>query len=173
MYIAVMRYKTNTRYIPADKVCVFDTSDCSAELVHYFDLKKSGVVLLNQERLRIKSVSIALCLRSHNFDYVQYNYEGLRVGERYIKRGFRDSFLCFNDKITNLSVHYVLAYPFLFRDWIVMRFVYIKNKKEGIEGGVSWYTVAVCGDKVEWWDENLTDCSDKKLAVLVDTIKEV
>lgn len=170
MYIAVLQYKHRSRYIPADKVCVLDTEDCSVEVVHYFDLHKSGVVLLNQERLRLNYIAVSLFLRDNKDSYLSYNSGILKIGDMLISRSNSGGFLCFNKHETKIPANFVIAYPFLFRGWVILRLVQNPIKKGNKFG---WYTVAIKDDRIEYWGEDFELCTDKSLAVLIDTVSEV
>lgn len=188
MFIAVARYKEKTYKILSDedKVCIFDTDDCTAELVIVRDLEDfciRGLIENFNYRYRwVNNINFLNVYPSYNNYFVNIVSDGytddIRIGKRSIRLEFNDTFGLavqgFPIRHNNLDLFdgdpVFLGYLFLYKGYVVLRL----NSTIPDFDEIRWFTVAVDeNDNVYYWDESLTKTNNKALAVEIDTLSEV
>lgn len=175
MFIAVIRYKHDKHILPDTKIAVFDSSDCTVELVTYDEAYDNGVGLHNIVRNKvlkypvIGEVGLKTALGANHGDYVTYFEDRLEIGKRRINIGISNKALRINGAVVNDWFNGYLVYCFFYTEYLVMRFRVLPHSAK------QWFSVAVGVDGLvaSSWDSNMEKTYNKSLAFRIDLISEV
>lgn len=170
MFFAVERYKHMHEEV-LERIAVFDTKDCSVEVVNYLEAEKHGVFIDNV--YTSYSGTLVGGVEDTFMDYL-FNYGD---SDGFVRAINRNTLMIGDYKLeVELRNHFgntFFAYPFLYNDCIILRY-YIYDD---INSVYYWLTFAVnkkTGEK-KMWNEYYTDMDekDKAFAIKVDTLFEV
>lgn len=176
MFVACERYKCIAND-DMTKIVVFDTDDCTAEVVNVEEAEKLGVEVFNLRRFfwngmqcGIDNNNLFLYLLTASYDksFAEVSADCiLRVGcMKTLIRYDESGHVWVNGEKIILLDRTRLLYFFLCRGWLIIRFGLVNDLNY-------WYTFAVCDDKTEQWSCDFQICTDKALAVTIDTVSEV
>lgn len=174
MFIAC-RNKTDGAEYKRGVVSVLDTTDGTVECIEASDIIASGIRVYNFCK-NIRGVYVPN--KASLFEFLEKPQPGDVV--RYVWQRNEFVFRDFKVKITyigstihvnNVSIKcgrlYEMSCVFQFQDYLIIRF------SIGVVM-IHWLNFAVHKDgKVDYWSDDLTECTNKKIAMLVDTTSEV
>lgn len=199
MLIAVNKYRNKSveKYNPngVDVIPVFDTSDCTTELVNCLDL--CSVMLTTKNAMTTKGLVVrnilvlggVVTLADHCFDFSNiqecdsYVYltkpmtgssRTLFVGDTRIRfnEDWHEKCLTVNGIKTIQELAFDINYAFKAFNNIIVR---MSNKhKHGNHYEYNWFTVALSTDnELRYWNEDYSVTNDKAFALKLDMASEV
>lgn len=170
MYIACYKYKEEN-HLRAIRMPVFDTNDCTVECV---DIKEAKA-LFEIRNITVKNGAVvrgfgdirnSLPKDRKNYVRSDEDLDIFYVGSKEIYFTSTSNEFILNHKLLpEITEFHELAYMFEFRGYLILRFnaPFIHR----------WFTCALKDDKIDYWSQDFSICTNKKLATLVDTTLEV
>lgn len=176
MLIAVCPYKGDRNINSDGRLAVFDTKDCTVEFVSFNDIRTYNIDIKNIESYnsgyRIADFDLRSILSYNNGEETHYvgSFLCLDDGTK-VQISTTEAELRINGKVIRDNFWCRLAYPFVWHDYVILRFA-----TGFLHDGTRWHTVVCERGKRHYiadWSDDMKYATDVKLAMRIDMTSEV